>query len=63
MYKVHALEVSLPRLVDRLLPAGVVDLVRRGAIVDGFLIFGVKGYSLVKCVVQKTFHDLDQDFA
>ncbi len=51
----HALEVSLPSLVDRLLPAGVVDLVLRGAIVDGFFFIGVKGYSLVKCVVQKTF--------
>jgi hypothetical protein len=52
---VHALEVSLPRLVDRLLRAGVVDLVLRGGIVDCFFFIGVKGYSLVKGMVRKTF--------
>jgi hypothetical protein len=52
---VHALVVSLPRLVDRLLRAGVVDLVLRGAIVDCFFFIGVKGYSLVKGMIRKTF--------
>ena len=50
-YKVNAFVVSLPRLVDRLLRAGVVDLVLRAGIVDGFFFFGGKGNSLVKGMV------------
>jgi hypothetical protein len=55
---VHALEVSLPRLVEEVLlkPVRVfpTDLLLRGGIVVGFFYIVVKGYSLVKDKVRKT---------